>query len=452
MAQTSLPPGFRFHPTDVELCSYYLKRKIMGKKLLVDAIAEVELYKFAPWDLPDKSCLRSRDLEWFFFCPRDKKYPNGSRTNRATPNGYWKTSGKDRTIVLNSRIVGSKKTLIFHEGKAPKGDRTDWVMYEYKMEDDSLVSAGFSKDAYVLCKIFKKSGLGPRIGEQYGAPFNEDEWENVEAETSMFHLIPSSEVVNPVEDPHAQQATPTGTMEEPILQHSSAACARASSSFDATANTCVEDMPLGNEVADSDIQDGIVSENNVSNEVNNWCNPSEFDVFLLEDLTKFLNDSPICDTSFGGNSHLPPMSEAEAVAFEANTLDLYNELSGLSGLGDVPNNFYTGNDGFEEHTTLPADRELSTDDFLQLNDLLAPDTSSPYEFSVQNNQYLQYSLAQYTYNEHHNDLSALPASFEPSCLLPTMPSFFDVSAVNNSGFPTDQATHSSGPNMQYPFP
>jgi len=93
----------------------------------------------------DKSSLRSKDLEWFFFCPRDKKYPNGSRTNRATPNGYWKTSGKDRTIILNSRIVGMKKTLIFHEGKAPKGDRTDWVMYEYKMEDEDLVSAGFSK-------------------------------------------------------------------------------------------------------------------------------------------------------------------------------------------------------------------------------------------------------------------------------------------------------------------
>jgi hypothetical protein len=146
------------------------------------------------------------------------------------------------------------------------------------------------------------------------------------------------------------------------------------------------------------------------------------------------------------------MSEAEADAFEANTLDLYNELSGPSGLGDEPNNFYTGNDGAEEHTILPADRELSTDDFLELNGLLAPDTSSPYEFSVQSNQYLQYPLAQYTYNKHHNDCSALPASFEPSCSLPTMPSFFDLSPVNNNSCPTDQATHSSDPSMQYPFP
>jgi hypothetical protein len=52
MAQACLPPGFRFHPTDVELISYYLKRKIMGKKLFVEAISEVELYKFPPWDLP----------------------------------------------------------------------------------------------------------------------------------------------------------------------------------------------------------------------------------------------------------------------------------------------------------------------------------------------------------------------------------------------------------------
>ncbi|KAI7733714.1 hypothetical protein M8C21_029611 [Ambrosia artemisiifolia] len=29
---------------------------------------------------------------------------------------------------------------------------------------------------FVLCKIFKKSGTGPKNGAQYGAPFNEEEW------------------------------------------------------------------------------------------------------------------------------------------------------------------------------------------------------------------------------------------------------------------------------------
>lgn len=33
------------------------------------------------------------------------------------------------------------------------------------------------KDAYVLCRIFQKSGTGPKNGEQYGAPFVEEEWE-----------------------------------------------------------------------------------------------------------------------------------------------------------------------------------------------------------------------------------------------------------------------------------
>lgn len=52
MARLPLPPGFRFHPTDVELIMYYLKRKVMGKKLVFDALTELNIYKFAPWDLP----------------------------------------------------------------------------------------------------------------------------------------------------------------------------------------------------------------------------------------------------------------------------------------------------------------------------------------------------------------------------------------------------------------
>lgn len=46
-----LPPGFGFHPTDVELISHYLKLKILGNKF-DDLIPEVDIYKHEPWDLP----------------------------------------------------------------------------------------------------------------------------------------------------------------------------------------------------------------------------------------------------------------------------------------------------------------------------------------------------------------------------------------------------------------
>ncbi|KAF9683837.1 hypothetical protein SADUNF_Sadunf04G0055600 [Salix dunnii] len=52
MAPVSLPPGFRFHPTDEELVAYYLKKKINAHKIELEIIPEVDLYKCEPWDLP----------------------------------------------------------------------------------------------------------------------------------------------------------------------------------------------------------------------------------------------------------------------------------------------------------------------------------------------------------------------------------------------------------------
>ncbi|XP_058182013.1 NAC domain-containing protein 53-like isoform X1 [Rhododendron vialii] len=174
----SLAPGFRFHPTDEELVSYYLKRKVCGKPFRFDAISDVDVYKTEPWDLPGKSRLKTRDLEWYFFSVLDKKYGNGSRTNRATERGYWKTTGKDRAVLHRTRTVGMKKTLVYHNGRAPRGDRTNWVMHEYRLVDETLEKSGIFQDAFVLCRIFQKSGSGPKNGEQYGAPFVEEEWEN----------------------------------------------------------------------------------------------------------------------------------------------------------------------------------------------------------------------------------------------------------------------------------
>ncbi|OMO88835.1 No apical meristem (NAM) protein [Corchorus capsularis] len=178
-SSTSLAPGFRFHPTDEELVRYYLKRKVLNKPSF-DAISVIDIYRSEPWDLPDKSKLKSRDLEWYFFSALDKKYGNGSRTNRATEKGYWKTTGKDRAIRHRERVVGMKKTLVYHKGRAPHGERTNWVMHEYRITDEEMQKAGIQLDAFVLCRVFQKSGSGPKNGEHYGAPFVEEEWEDDE--------------------------------------------------------------------------------------------------------------------------------------------------------------------------------------------------------------------------------------------------------------------------------
>ncbi|XP_077220650.1 NAC domain-containing protein 54-like [Tasmannia lanceolata] len=173
MAPVTLPPGFRFHPTDEELVAYYLKRKINGRKIELEIIPEVDLYKCEPWDLPEKSFLPSKDLEWYFFSPRDRKYPNGSRTNRATQAGYWKATGKDRKVSSQMRAVGMKKTLVYYRGRAPHGARTGWVMHEYRLDEKECEIPTGLQDAYALCRVFKKSEPGPKIGEQYAAPFDD---------------------------------------------------------------------------------------------------------------------------------------------------------------------------------------------------------------------------------------------------------------------------------------
>ncbi|KAH9627055.1 hypothetical protein KSS87_023743 [Heliosperma pusillum] len=179
---TTLAPGFRFHPTDEELVWYYLRRKVAGKPFRLDAISEIDIYKVEPTDLPGLSKLKTRDREWYFFSALDRKYGNGMRTNRATSDGYWKTTGKDRPVHHRSRVVGMKKTLVYHFGRAPRGKRTDWVMHEYKLVDEELDKAGYPLEGFVLCRIFQKSGTGPKNGEQYGAPLVEEEWEDNEAE------------------------------------------------------------------------------------------------------------------------------------------------------------------------------------------------------------------------------------------------------------------------------
>ncbi|KAG5602197.1 hypothetical protein H5410_033567 [Solanum commersonii] len=154
MDEKNLPPGFRFHPSDEELITYYLSNKVSDFSFTTRAIADVDLNKSEPWDLPAKASMGEK--EWYFFSQKDRKYPTGLRTNRATEAGYWKTTGKDKEIFRGGvELVGMKKTLVFYKGRAPKGEKTNWVMHEYRLESN----LGFKppKEEWVVCRLFHKN-------------------------------------------------------------------------------------------------------------------------------------------------------------------------------------------------------------------------------------------------------------------------------------------------------
>ncbi|KAF2297544.1 hypothetical protein GH714_037944 [Hevea brasiliensis] len=185
MKTTALAPGFRFHPTDEELVSYYLKRKVSNKPVRFNAIAEVDIYKNEPWDLADKSRLKSRDQEWYFFSALDRKYGNGARMNRATGKGYWKATGKDRAVRRDSQLIAMKKTLVFHSGRAPGASApiglcmsTGLLMKNWKKMEP--------------CRVFHKNNIGPPNGNRY-APFIEEEWDDGETV-----LVPGEDAVDEV--------------------------------------------------------------------------------------------------------------------------------------------------------------------------------------------------------------------------------------------------------------
>lgn len=345
-AKTLFPLGFRFHPTDVELV-YYLKRKVTGKPFQFEAISEIDVYKFAPWDLPDKSCLPIKDLEWYFFCPLGKKYPNGRRINRTTDIGHWKTTGKDRAIIHNSRTVGMKKTLIFHIGKPPRGDRTDWVMYEYRLEDKELVDAGYSQDAYVLCKIFQKSGPGPKIGEQYGAPFNEEDWEDDTVVENGF-LFPRANSPKPLDD--------QPFLLEPICQQS------------VTSGVC---------------------------EVSSTIDIPDDDGMLLEELAEILIGSSFHPENANVNDKISSSAVLDENEVSGVEIGIYDELEDLSDhqtiLNDNLNYSFTINN---EYGLLPMLSELGSDQYMELNDLFCLQESDPSDLVVLADLPDQYALVE----------------------------------------------------------
>ncbi|KAL8150322.1 hypothetical protein V2J09_020130 [Rumex salicifolius] len=166
--QSQVPPGFRFHPTEEELLHYYLKKKVANQQIDLDVIQDVDLNKLEPWDIQEKCKIgSSAQNDWYFFSHKDKKYPTGTRTNRATIAGFWKATGRDKVIHSSSRRIGMRKTLVFYKGRAPHGEKSDWIMHEYRLDDDDINhvfnassingdQSEATEEGWVICRVFKK--------------------------------------------------------------------------------------------------------------------------------------------------------------------------------------------------------------------------------------------------------------------------------------------------------
>ncbi|KAL4309424.1 hypothetical protein GQ457_01G054620 [Hibiscus cannabinus] len=95
--------GFRFLPPDEQIISFFLKNKMLGDHESTRHITEVDLLKLEPWQLPDLSLVRSTYQEWWFFYKLNK--------------------------------ISERKN---DRGRTPRGDKTDWVMHEYRANPEFL--------------------------------------------------------------------------------------------------------------------------------------------------------------------------------------------------------------------------------------------------------------------------------------------------------------------------
>ncbi|TYJ16401.1 hypothetical protein E1A91_A10G250400v1 [Gossypium mustelinum] len=188
----SIPPGYRFKPRDDEIINFYLRPKIFCLPLPPNRIKEVFLYNYDPQTLTamsNNALSNGVGNEYYFFTPRDRKYANGSRPARNAGNGYWKATGADKLICRKGKKIGLKKSLVFYQGKPPKGVKTNWLMHEYVLTDapirKRLGNEDMRLDDWVLCRVYKN----PREKRLKHETLQEGHQEEAQAEADISAIV-----------------------------------------------------------------------------------------------------------------------------------------------------------------------------------------------------------------------------------------------------------------------
>ncbi|KAL2620407.1 hypothetical protein R1flu_000612 [Riccia fluitans] len=184
-AKSKLPWGWHFRPTGAELITN-LDKKVKRQRqdrsrfepedihdvIESDVLREIDLSQVEPWEIkgiPETCSIRAThadELNQYFYTQKEQKYRHGKRSNRATRRGFWKATGRDKPIYGKmshrdkyKRIIGYRKALVFYEGRAPNGNKTDWILHEYRLEADP----DSTEEQWVACHMFiKERNVTPR--------------------------------------------------------------------------------------------------------------------------------------------------------------------------------------------------------------------------------------------------------------------------------------------------
>ena len=82
-------------------------------------------------------CIEQGEKIMYFFTPRARKYPKGTRPDRAAGFGYWKATGVDNIIGEKTNPVGYRKSLVYYQGLHKRSITTNWIMHEYRIDKNS---------------------------------------------------------------------------------------------------------------------------------------------------------------------------------------------------------------------------------------------------------------------------------------------------------------------------
>uniref|UniRef100_A0A1D1Z0V1 NAC domain-containing protein 29 n=1 Tax=Anthurium amnicola TaxID=1678845 RepID=A0A1D1Z0V1_9ARAE len=143
LGSTSSPSSIEDYWTDEEIMMFLVRRR-SGDPLPSNVLTEVNPFIFDPCNAPDNI--------WYLCNWKEPISSKGEREIRNTSSGYWK-EGRDLKIFTGSQTVGRKVTWEFFRGPSPSGNKTDWMMFEYKLEKKELQATDKAQDFNSLYRV-----------------------------------------------------------------------------------------------------------------------------------------------------------------------------------------------------------------------------------------------------------------------------------------------------------